>query len=147
MKRKRGDKEARTHKKKRRSEKEEGGSAVDGLKLLKYAALGEARKVEKVAKRRRSDIDAIDADGSTALHQVPACHLQVYECLLPRPRLYNTSLTTVLSQASRHGHLQVVEVLLRCGVVLNMLKQHSAHPCFDVEQLVGPVQVRRRCKG
>ena len=130
MKRKRGDKEARKHKKKRRSGKEEGGSAADGLKLLKYAALGEARKVEKVAKRRRSDIDAIDADGSTALHQVPACHLQVCEHLLPRPRVCNTSLTTVLSQASRHGHLQVVEVLLRCGVVLNNAEATLGAPLF-----------------
>lgn len=125
MKRKRGDKEARTHKKKRRSEKEDGDSAADGLKLLKYAALGEAHKVEKLAKRRRSDIDAIDADGSTALHQVPACHLQVYKYLLPSVFVNNMSLTTVLSQASRHGHLQVVEVLLRCEVILDLLRQHS----------------------
>lgn len=83
MKRKRGDKEAGTHKKKRKREKEDGGSAADGLKLLKYAALGEARKVEKLAKRRRSDIDAIDIEGSTALHQVPFRCLQVHVQLLP----------------------------------------------------------------
>ena len=75
MKRKRGEKDAAKHKKKQKSKKEDGGSAADGLKLLKYAALGEARKVEKLAKRRRSNLDAIDVEGSTALHQVTLCCL------------------------------------------------------------------------
>ena len=70
MKRSRDEKVAAKAKKQRKHAKERSGSAADGLKLLRYAALGEARKVEKLAKRRRVNIDALDVDGCTALHQV-----------------------------------------------------------------------------
>ncbi len=72
MKRSRKDSEAvRQRKRKRRKDRQEGGdSDTDGLRLLKYAALGEARKVAKVAKRKHVNIDVMDVEGSTPLHQV-----------------------------------------------------------------------------
>lgn len=70
MKRSRENSEAPRHKKKRRRDRASGDSTADGLKLLRYAALGEARKVAKLAKRKHVNIDVMDVEGCTPLHQV-----------------------------------------------------------------------------
>ncbi len=69
MKRSLEDSEAGRHKRKK-DRKESGDSDADGLRLLKYAALGEARKVAKLVKRKHMNIDVMDVEGSTPLHQV-----------------------------------------------------------------------------
>ena len=118
MKRSREDSEAVKQKRKRRRDrKESGDSDADGLRLLKYAALGEARKVAKLAKRKHVNVDVMDVEGSTPLHQV-LCLTQREAALRCRGACFHITVETYMrccvAQACRHGHLPVVEVLLRC---------------------------------
>ena len=74
------------HSKKRKRHRSPDGAAAT-LKLLEAAALGKTRRVRKLLDRKpRSNLNAFDAEGLTPLHH-----------------------------ASRNGHLDTAQLLLRSG--------------------------------
>lgn len=78
-----------SEKHKRRKSKRNVTSAASQHDLLKYAAIGKAKKLQKLLKAQpQLDLDAADANGDTALHH--ACrgnHIYVARLLLRRDHI------------------------------------------------------------
>lgn len=77
---------SKRHKHSSKTQKRGDPDPSDAARILKYASLGKARKLRKLADRHDTvSLDTItDSQGATALHH-----------------------------AARHGHLEVVQLLLR----------------------------------
>ncbi len=107
-----GSKDSRRSKKRKRET-----DAETGEQLLIAAALGEFKACKKLIKRQDADVNYVDAvQITTPLHEVSA-NTTMAACTLTSGPMRHALSHPV--QACRHGHLDVVDLLLKHGGVVD----------------------------
>ena len=100
-----------SEKHKRRKSKRSVSGAAAQHDLLRYAAMGKAKKLHKLLKAEpQLDLDAADANGDTALHH--ACHgnhINIARLLLRRVPSSDINMSWVFELTTVHGGRQGVD--------------------------------------